>query len=93
MEIAMTKFALPLLAALTLAAPALADVPLRFQRDGLNVVGTLSQVGDVQYIRGQDMRSGREFDLQVKDGLVTGVIGGQKVAYAAPKKKVQLAAR
>ncbi|WP_294393474.1 hypothetical protein [uncultured Sphingomonas sp.] len=89
----MIKFVLPL-AALFTAAPAFADAPLAFQRDGMDVVGTVSNQGDVRIIKGVDRNSGKPFDLRVKKGYVTGYIDGQRVSYPAPKASaVQLASR
>jgi hypothetical protein len=94
MEIAMTKYVLPLaVAAVAVAAPAFAD-PLTFKRDGLDVVGTVEMDGETRILRGTDRRSGADFDLQVKNGFVTGKIGGKRVAYPAPKARhVEVASR
>jgi hypothetical protein len=93
MEIAMIKFVLPFVAAALVAAPAFADT-LAFKRDGLDVVGTVEMSGDTRILRGTDRNSGTAFDLRVKDGYVTGMIDGKRVAYPAPKgRSVQLASR
>jgi hypothetical protein len=93
MEIAMIKFVLPFAAAVLVAAPAFAD-PLVFQRDGLDVVGTVELNGDTRILRGEDRKTGAAFDLRVKNGYVTGIIDGQRVAYPAPKaRQVELASR
>jgi hypothetical protein len=90
----MIKIALSFLAVATVAAPALADTPFAFQRDGMDVVGEARQDGDIRFLHGVDRSSGKAFNLRVKRGYVTGVVGGQRVAYWAPKaRSVELAAR
>ncbi len=84
----MTKLVLTTLAAVAFAAPALAQTPLAFTWEGHKIVGTVDQVGRVQVIKGKDLSTGQSFELHVKDGFVRGDIGGQHVAYPAPKHKL-----
>lgn len=84
----MTKLVLTTLAAVAFAAPALAQTPLAFTWEGHKIVGTVDQVGRVQVIKGKDLSTGQSFELHVKDGFVRGDIGGQLVAYPAPKHKL-----
>ena len=84
----MTKLVLTALVAATLATPALAETPLAFTWEGHKIVGTVSQNGDVQVITGKDLTDGNDFQLRVKNGYVTGSVGGQLVSYPAPKRKV-----
>jgi hypothetical protein len=84
----MTKLVLTTLAAVAFAAPALAQTPLAFTWEGHKIVGTVDQVGRIQVIKGKDLSTGQSFELHVKDGFVRGDIGGQLVAYPAPKHKL-----
>jgi hypothetical protein len=84
----MTKLVLTTLAAVAFAAPALAQTPLAFTWEGHKIVGTVDQVGLTQVIKGKDLSTGQSFELHVKDGFVRGDIGGQLVAYPAPKRKL-----
>lgn len=84
----MTKLILTTFAAVALAAPALAATPLDFTWEGHKIVSTVAQIGRTQVIKGQDLTTGRAFELHVKDGLVYGEIGGQVVSYPAPKAKL-----
>lgn len=84
----MIKLVLTALAATAIAAPALADTPLAFTWEGHKIVGTVSQAGKVQIIKGQDLTTGRAFELHVHNGYVTGEIGGQLVSYPAPRRKL-----
>jgi hypothetical protein len=94
METAMTKILLSFVAAAAVAAPALADTPLAFQRDGMDVIGTVRQDGDIRVLQGVDRASGKAFNLRVKGGYVTGIVDGTRVAYPAPKtRSVEVAAR
>jgi hypothetical protein len=86
----MTKLVLTTLAAAAaFAAPALAQTPLAFTWEGHKIVGTVDQVGLTQVIKGKDLSTGQSFELHVKDGFVHGDIGGQLVAYKAPKHKLR----
>lgn len=87
----MTKLVLTALVAATIAAPALAETPLAFTWEGHKIVGTVSQNGDVQVISGRDITDGNDFQLRVKNGYVTGTVGGQFVSYPAPKRKLSAA--
>jgi len=84
----MTK--LVLLASAALAAPALADpaTPIRFERDGVAYVGTMSEQDGVRHLSGREVHGLRTFDLQVSNGWVTGYYGGDAVAYAEPVRLV-----
>lgn len=84
----MTKFALTAFAAAALAGPALAATPIDFTWEGHRIVGTISQEGAIQIIKGEDRSTGRSFELHVKNGYVNGEIGGQLVSYRAPKRKL-----
>jgi hypothetical protein len=94
METAMTKIVLSLLAAATVAMPAVANTPLAFQRDGMDVVGTIKEDGNARILTGVDRASGTSFNLRVKRGYVTGMVGGKRVAFPAPKARtIEVAAR
>lgn len=84
----MTKLVLTTLAAVAFAAPALAQTPLAFTWEGHKIVGTVDKVGLTQVIKGKDLTTGQSFELHVKDGYVHGDIGGELVAYPAPKRKL-----
>lgn len=81
----MTRSILPfLLAAAAVAAPALADAPLRqvrFSRDGSDFVANVSERAGVQTISGTELSTGRRFVLHVNRGHVSGQFDGMTVAY------------
>ena len=86
----MTKFLLPLLA-LTVAAPAFAETapkvaPISFERDGVAYVGTVETRGELQLISGREVRTGRSFDLVVRNGRVSGTYGDAPVNYVVAQK-------
>ncbi|HWI86098.1 MAG TPA: hypothetical protein VNT42_07240 [Sphingomonas sp.] len=83
----MTKLAIIACAA-AIAAPAIADTPLAFTFEGHKIVGTVSEDGAVQLIKGRDLTTGRDFELRVKNGYVDGEMGGQYVSFKAPKRKL-----
>jgi hypothetical protein len=85
----MTKLVL-LAAAATLGAatPALADRALAFTYEGHRIVGTVTQAGDTQVIKGRDLTDGRDFELKVRNGYVRGSFGSEYVSYPAPKSSV-----
>jgi hypothetical protein len=88
----MTKFVLFFAGAAALAAPALADTSLKFERDGITYVGSISEHDGVRHISGREEGSHRAFDLLVANGRVTGNYGGDYVNYAEPAS-AKLAAR
>jgi hypothetical protein len=85
----MTKLILTAAAVATLglAAPALADTPLNFTWEGHKIVGTVTQDGAVQVIKGEDLTTGRLFTLRVKNGYVRGAVGETAVSYPVPKPR------
>ncbi|WP_116091169.1 hypothetical protein [Sphingomonas crusticola] len=83
----MTKFVLTAFAAVAIAAPAFADTPIDFTWEGHRIVGTVTQVGDVQVLKGEDRTAGNAFELRVKNGYVRGTIGNQLVSYPVPKRR------
>lgn len=87
----MTKLVLTTLAAAGLAVPAFASTPLDFTFEGHKIVATVDQKGLTEVIKGRDVTTGRDFALYVKDGYVTGDVGGQFVSYPAPKRKLKAA--
>ena len=84
----MMKLALTVFAAAAVAAPALAETPYAFTWEGHKFVGTVNAVNGVQLIRGEDLTSGRTFELRVKNGYVNGTVGDQVVSYPVPKHKI-----
>jgi hypothetical protein len=88
----MTKLVLTTLAAAGLAVPAVASTPLDFTWEGHRIVGTVDQKGATEVIKGRDLTTGHDFALYVKDGYVTGDVGGQLVSYPAPRHKLKAAA-
>ena len=83
----MTKFAFTIFVAAALSSPALAETPINFTWEGHEIVGTVSQVADVQILKGQDRTTGRAFELHVKKGYVRGTVGDQLVSYPVPRRK------
>ncbi len=83
----MTKFVLTAAFALGLAAPALAETPLNFTWEGHKIVGSVSQENGAQIIKGEDVTTGRQFVLRVKDGYVRGAVGETEVSYPVPRKR------
>jgi hypothetical protein len=84
----MTKFVLTAFAAAAaFAAPAFAATPIDFTWEGHRIVGTVSQEGDVQILKGVDRTTGAPFELHVKNGYVRGSIGNQLVSYPVPKRR------
>ena len=80
----MTKLVLILVGAAAIAAPALADTPLRFERDGITYVGSIAERDGAQYISGHEVGSNRAFNLRVLNGRVTGDYAGDYVSYIEP---------
>ena len=80
----MTKRVLILFGAAAIAAPALADTPLQFERDGIAYVATIAERDGVKYISGHEVGSDRTFKLRVRNGRVTGDYAGDYVSYAEP---------
>ena len=85
----MTKL-VPFVAALgvAFANPAFADTPLKFTRDGITYVGSISERDGVRYITGEELGSHRAFQLRVVNGWVTGQYGGDEIAYPEPVRLV-----
>ena len=83
----MTKLVLTVLAGATLAASACA-APLaqqmRFTRDGVTYVASVTDRATARYISGYEQSSGRHFSLRVAKGYVTGTFDGHEVAYPVP---------
>lgn len=87
----MSKFLLSLVAITAVATPALAQqpsnaTPIAFERDGISYVGTVEQRGSVRLISGHEVQSGRPFELEVRNGRVTGTYGSSHVSYTVASK-------
>ena len=75
-------------AAALIAAPAYADTPIQFERNGITYVGTVSEHDGARYITGRELGSNRTFQLKVAHGGVTGNYAGDEVAYAEPVRLI-----
>jgi hypothetical protein len=84
----MMKLALTLFAAAAFTAPALATTPIAFVWEGHKFVGTVDTVNGMQLIKGEDLTSGRTFELRVTNGYVNGTVGDEVVSYPVPKHKI-----
>lgn len=84
----MKKLILTTFAAAAIAAPALAETPLKFTWEGHQIVATVNQTGATQVIKGRDLTTGGDFELHVRNGYVHGDVSGQLVSFPVPKSKL-----
>ena len=84
----MTRLFLLPLAAAAIAAPAFAGEPIRFERDGVTYIASVSERHGIRHIVGHELASGRPFDLAVVRGQVIGTYDGQTVTYPVPAADV-----
>ena len=83
----MTKLVLTFLAGATLATSAFAapaTQQIRFTRDGVTYIASVTDRDGARYISGHEQSTGRRFSLRVAKGFVTGTFDGNAVAYPAP---------